>query len=121
MLDSLDGYLNNIAAVATQAVANGGPLAEFSASLAVLVDTVTAQSKEIKGPYQQINALKKKGTHNSIRETNAGGGMSVNVCPQCAAVGRLDPHKKGSCYFNPNKMTERREWDRKLMDEKGVA
>ena len=45
MLDSLEGYLNNIAAAATQEVANGGPLAEFSASLEISVDTVAAQAK----------------------------------------------------------------------------
>ena len=47
MLDLLEGYLDSIAATATQAVANGGPLAEFSASLEVSVDTVAAQAKEI--------------------------------------------------------------------------
>ena len=45
MLDLLKGYLDNIAAAATQAVANGGPLAKFSASLAVSVDTVYVQEK----------------------------------------------------------------------------
>ena len=40
MLDSLEGYLDNIAAAATQTAATGTPLAELSASLAVLVDTV---------------------------------------------------------------------------------
>ena len=29
MLDSLEGYLNKIAAAATQTAANGGPLAEL--------------------------------------------------------------------------------------------
>ena len=42
MLDSIKGYLDNIAAAANQAVANGGTLTDFSASLAVLVDTVVA-------------------------------------------------------------------------------
>ena len=43
MLDSLKGYLDNIAAAATQTAANGGPLAELAASLAVSVDTVNIQ------------------------------------------------------------------------------
>ena len=43
MIDSLEGYLDNIAASATQTSANGGPLAELAASLA-----------------EQINALKNK-------------------------------------------------------------
>ena len=38
----LEGYLENIAAAANQAVANGGTLTDFSASLAVSVDTVVA-------------------------------------------------------------------------------
>ena len=45
MLDSLKGYLDNIAAAAAQAVSNGGPIAEFSASLVIAVDTVAAQAK----------------------------------------------------------------------------
>ena len=43
MLDSLEGYLDNIAAAATQAVAKGGPPAELLASLAISIDTVAAQ------------------------------------------------------------------------------
>ena len=27
--------------------------------------------------------------------------MIGNVCQHCAAVGRLDPHKQGSGYFDP--------------------
>ena len=48
MLDSLKRYLDNIINVATQTGVNGSPLAEFSASLAVSVDTVAAQAKKIK-------------------------------------------------------------------------
>ena len=40
MMDSLEGYLNNIAAAATQTADQGGPLAELAASLAVSVYTV---------------------------------------------------------------------------------
>ena len=40
MLDSLEGYLDNIALSAAQTATNGGPLAELAASLAVSVDTV---------------------------------------------------------------------------------
>ena len=61
MLDSLEGYLDNIAAAATQTAANGGPLAELAASLAVSVDTVARQQIEIKRLTEHINALKKKG------------------------------------------------------------
>ena len=43
MLDSLEGYLDNITAAATQTSATGGPLAELAASLAVSVDTVARQ------------------------------------------------------------------------------
>ena len=48
MLDSLEGYLDNIAAAATQTASTGGPLAELAASLAVSVDTVARQKIEIK-------------------------------------------------------------------------
>ena len=39
MVNSLEGYCDNIAAAATQTAATGGPLAEIAASLAVSVDT----------------------------------------------------------------------------------
>ena len=44
MLDSIEGYLDNIAAAATQAVANGGPLAELSARLSISVETMAEQA-----------------------------------------------------------------------------
>ena len=40
ILDSLEGYLYNIAASATQTAANGVPVVELADSLAVSVDTV---------------------------------------------------------------------------------
>ena len=43
MMDSLEGHLDNIDAVATQNVAKGGPLAELAASLAISVNTVAGQ------------------------------------------------------------------------------
>ena len=43
MLDSLEGYLDNITAAATQTAATGTPLAELAASLAVLVDMVARE------------------------------------------------------------------------------
>ena len=48
MLDLLEGYLENIAAAATQTAANGGPVAELAASLAVYMDMVARQQLEIK-------------------------------------------------------------------------
>ena len=52
MIDSLEGYLNNIDAAATQAAATGGPLAELSVSLAVSVDKVAAQENDIESMHQ---------------------------------------------------------------------
>ena len=40
VIDSLEGYIDNIAAAETQTAATGGPLAELAAKLAVSVDTV---------------------------------------------------------------------------------
>ena len=48
MMDSIEGYLDNIVAAATQTAANGGPLAELAASLAISVNTVDRQQQEIK-------------------------------------------------------------------------
>ena len=71
--------------------------------------------------YEQINDMKKRGTQASNIGKTAGGGLTGNVRPHCAAVGRTASHKNNSCYFEPKKMMDRREWDRKLMDENGVA
>ena len=62
IMDLLEGYLDNIAAVATQTVAKGIQLAELAASLEISVDTVARQQQEIKRMYENINALKKRGT-----------------------------------------------------------
>ena len=108
MLDSLDGYLDNIAAAATKTVAKGGPLAELAASLAISIDTVARQQQEIKRMYEQINAMKNRGKQASNIVTTEGVGNTGNVCPHCAAVGRTAPHKNNSCYFDPKNMTDRR-------------
>ena len=65
--------------------------------------------------------MKKKGTQASSIGTTVGGVLTGNVCPQSAKVGRTAPHKKNSCSFDPNRMTDIREWACRLMDEKGVA
>ena len=61
MLDSLEVYLDNIAAAATQTAANGVPLEELSASLDISVNTAARQKQGIKRLSEQINALKKNG------------------------------------------------------------
>ena len=121
ILDLLQGCLDNIAATAIQAVANGGQLAEFFSSLEFLVHTVHVQSKEIKIVHQQTNVLKNKGNQKSSSRKTEGGGMPGIVCPHCAVFERLDLHKKNSCLFDPENMTDRREWACKSMGEKGVA
>ena len=89
-------------------------------SLAISIDTVATQ-KNIKRLYEHIHAMKKKGTQSSSIGTTAGGGLTVNMCPHYAAVRPTAPHKNYPCYFDPKKITDRREWARKLMDKKGVA
>ena len=118
MMDFLEVYLDNIAASTTKTAAKGGPLAELAASLEISVYTVARNQQEIKRLYKQVNALKKRGTQASRAGTLPVGN---NICTHCEAVGRTDPHKKNACYFDPKKMTDRKEWDRKLMDEKGVT
>ena len=121
MLDFLEGYLDKISGAATQAVLNGGPLAELSVSLGISVDTVAAQAKDINRLYELTNDLKKKWIPTSSSGTTAGGDMTGNVCPHCTVVGCSAPHKNNACYFDPKKMRDRTEWDCKLMDKKGVA
>ena len=45
MMDSLERYLDNIAAAATQMAANGGLLAELVDILTISVDTVASQQQ----------------------------------------------------------------------------
>ena len=118
MMDSLEGYLDNIAAAAMQTAENGGPLAELAASLAISVDTFSRQQQEIKRLSEQINALKKKGSSATSGATVPGG--KTTICTHCEAVGRKAPHRKNACYFYPRKMTDRKDWARKLMEEKGI-
>ena len=65
--------------------------------------------------------MEKRGTQASSIRKMTGGGLVGTVFPYCAVVGRTAPHKNNSCYFDPKKMMDRREWARKLMDEKGMA
>ena len=60
ILDSLEGYLENIAAAATHTAATDTPLAELTLSLAVSVDTVARQQLEINRLTEHINALIKR-------------------------------------------------------------
>ena len=96
MMDSLEGYLDNISAASTKTSANRGPLAELAASLAISVDTVARQQQEIKRLSEQINALKKKVTQAPSGATFPGG---TTVCTHCEAVGCTAPHRKKGCYL----------------------
>ena len=118
MMDSLEGYLDNYSVVATQTAATGGPLAELAASLEISVDTVSRHKQEIKRFYEQINALKKRGTQATSDATFP---VGKTVCTHCEAVSCTAPHRKNTCYFDPCKMTDQKYWAIKLMDEKVVA
>ena len=110
-MDFLEGYLDNIAAEATQTAANGGPLVELADSLAVSVDTVARKKLEIKRLTEHINALKKKGGSVTAGVPVTG----VNNSPQCkhyAAVGRTAPHRNNKCYFDPRKNKEIMGWEK---------
>ena len=65
--------------------------------------------------------MKKRGTQASSIGKTEGGGLTGKVCPYYTTVGRTDTQKKNACYFDRKNMTDRREWARKLMDEKRVA
>ena len=91
MLDSLEGYLDNIAAAATQTAATGTPLLEMADSLAVLVDTVAIQHMEIKILTEHINAFRKKGGSVTAGVPNTGDNNSP-TCKHCTAVGYSAPH-----------------------------
>ena len=66
---------------------------ELAASLTISVDAVARQQQEIKRQYEQINAMKKRGTQAASIGTTEGGGLVGTVCPYYAAVGCTAPHK----------------------------
>ena len=117
-MESLEGYLDNIVAAATQTAANGRLLTELAASLAISVNTFAIQQQEIKRLSEKIKSLKKKGTPTNSGATFPGG--TTIICTHCEAVGRTEPHSKNACYFDPRKMMDRKDWERKLMEEKDV-
>ena len=122
MLDSLEGYFDNITEAATQTAAAGGPLAELAASLAVSVDTVARQQIEIKRLTEQINNRSKKG--GAVTDGVPGTGRNNSNSPNCkhfAAVGQSAPHSYNKCYFDPRKNKERMGWATKLMEAKGIV
>ena len=114
MMDSLEGYLNNIAASATQTADPGGPLAELAASIAVSVDTVAIQQQEIKRLVAQVNAFTKKGPQETKEKER-----EKMICKHCESVGRTTPHGK-KCFLDPKKMTDRNEWAQELMEKYGI-
>ena len=119
MLDLLEGYLDNILEAATQTAVNGGPLAEVAASMSVSVDTVARQKLDIKRLTEHINALKKKGGAVTNRVPGTGGNK-FPPCKHCEAVGRTEPHRRNSCYFDPKKNKYRMGWEKRLMEAKGI-
>ena len=117
-MDLLEVYLDYIAASATETAANGGLLAELAASLAISVDTVARQQQKIKRLSEQVNALKKKGASATSRTTLPGGNNTI--CTHCEAVVRTAPQKKNECLFDMSKMTDRKDWAKRLMKKKGI-
>ena len=120
MLDSLEGYLDNIAVAATQAAATGTPLAELTASLAVSVDTVARQQIEIKRLTEHINVLRKKRGSVTAGVTNTGDNNSP-TCKHFTTVRRSAPNRHNQCLFDPRKNKNRMGWETKLMEAKGIV
>ena len=120
ILDSLEGYLDNIAAAATQTAATGTPLVELVDSLAVSVDTVARQHIEIKRLTGHINALRKKGVSVTASVPNTGDN-NTTTCKHCKAVGRSASHRNNQCFFDPRKNKHRLYWEANLMEAKGIV
>ena len=109
-MDSLEGYLNNITAAATQTADPGGPLVELAASLAVSVDTVARQQQDIKRLTAQVNAFTKKGPQETKEKE-----QEKMIYKNCEAVGRTTPHGK-KCVFEPKKIRSGRKNLWKIME-----
>ena len=120
MLDSLEGYLDNIAAAATQTAATGTSIAEFADSLAVSVDTVARQQTEIKRLTEHINDLRKKGGSVTAGVPNTGDNNSP-TCKHCTSVARSEPHRHNQCFFDPRKKKNGMGRATKLMEAKGIV
>ena len=82
------------------------------------MDTVARQQQEIKRFSEQVNDLKKRGTQAASVRTFPGG---TTTCTNCEAVRRTALHRENDCYSDPKKMTDRKEWARKLIDEKDMT
>ena len=91
MRESLEGYLDSIAAAAMKTAAKGVPLAELEASLAISVDTVARQQQEIKCLSKQANALKNRGMQAASVGTLP---VGTTVCTYCEAVVQTAPHRE---------------------------
>ena len=120
MLDSLEGYLDNIAEAATHTAATVTPLVELAASLAVSVDTVACQQIEINRLTEHINALRKKGAAGTPSVPSTGDN-NATAFKHCKKVGRSVPHRNNHCLFDPRKNKNRVDWAAKLMEAKGVV
>ena len=120
MMDLLEGYLDNIAAAATQTAATGTPLAELAASLAVSVETVARQQIDIKRLTEHISALREKGSA-STASVPSTGYNNATTCKHCKVVGCSVPHWNNQCFFDPRKNKNRVDWAAKLMEAKGVV
>ena len=62
----------------------------------------------------QVNAFKKK-----VPQETSGKESKRMIREHFKAVGRTEPHGK-KCFFDPKKMTDRKEWARELMEKNGV-
>ena len=120
MLDSLEGYLDNIAAAAMQKAATGTPLVELAESLAVSVDTVARQQIDIKRLTEHINALREKSVSITASVPNTGDN-NATTCKHCKSVGRSVPHRNNHCFFDPRKNKNRVDWAAELMEAKGIV
>ena len=120
MLDSLEGYLDNIASTATQTAVTGTHVTELAASLSVLVDIVARQQIEIKRLTEHINALREKGVSITASVPNTGDNNAI-TCKKFKAVGRSAPHRNNHCLFDPRKNKNRVDWAAKLMEAKVIV
>ena len=73
------------------------------------VNTVTRQQQDIQRLTAQLHDFTKKGQ----QETKDKEGDKL-LSKHCEVVGSTTPNRK-KCFFDPNKMTDRKEWARELM------
>ena len=116
MVDTLAGYLGNIAAAATT-TGRGTKMADLDARMAILVDTNTAQPKELKENARAYQCLEKQQQQSLSRHKRPNKDSVTSL--------HISGTQRAACQIcmplQPQEHQNRPTWAKELMKAKGVA